>query len=236
MYNLDKVYILIPAYNEQKSIAAVLQNLLLEGFQHICVVNDGSLDCTAQEVKKFPQVILLNHPMNRGQGASLATGLDYLRNQQNCDYVVTFDADGQHNVSCVQGMLALVEKNKDIDIVLGSRFLTKTNTNAPFKRRLVLFLATLFLRFMYGLNITDAHNGLRVMKKSAIGVLIPKNDDFSHASEILYGIKEAKLNYVEYPTHILYTEYSMQKGQSSWNAFKIAFLTVMHKIKVLVFE
>jgi glycosyltransferase involved in cell wall biosynthesis len=236
MYNLDKVYILIRAYNECKMIGVVLQDLLQAGFRHICVVNDGSLDCTAQEVKKFPQVTLINHPMNRGGGAALATGLEYLQSQQNCDYVVTFDADGQHNVSCVQGMLGLVEKNKNIDVVLGSRFLIKTNTNVPVLRRMVLFLGTIFLRLMYGLKITDAHNGLKVIKKSAIGSLIPRNDDFSYASEMLYGIKKARLHYVEYPTHILYTEYSMRKGQSSWNAFKIAFLTIMHKIKVLVFE
>lgn len=230
------VYILIPAYNEGKVIGSVINDLIRNKYTHICVVNDGSTDETKQEVLKYKNVILLNHFINRGQGASLATGMDYLSQLPECKYIVTFDADGQHNIQDVGKMMDILEKKNELDLVIGSRFVDKTNTNAPFSRKVTLKLGTLFLRFIYGLKVSDAHNGLRVIRRDVITKLIPRLDDFSHASEIMYDIKINKLKFLEFPTDINYSEYSLGKGQSSVNSIKIAVKTIVHKINVFLFE
>ena len=233
---IDKVYILIPAYNEDKVIGGVLSSLIENGFTNLCVVNDGSTDNTKQEILKIKNVILLNHIINRGQGASLATGMEYLSQLSGCKYVVTFDADGQHQIQDITAMVSVLEENKDLELIIGSRFIEKTNTNAPLTRKITLKMATIFLRFVYGLKISDAHNGLRVIRQNVITKLIPNLDDFSHASEIMYSIKVNKLKFIEFPTDITYSEYSLNKGQSSLNSIKLAIKTIIHKINVFLFE
>lgn len=233
---MGDVYILVPAYNEGKVIGPVLGELVGHGFTNICVVNDGSTDETESEVLKHDGVVLLNHVINRGQGAALATGMEFLSHLPQCKYVVTFDADGQHDVENIKSMIDLLETELELDLVIGSRFVERTNTNAPLTRKITLKMATLFLRFVYGLKVSDAHNGLRVIRKDVIGHLIPKLDDYSHASEIMYGIKVNKLKYAEFPTDITYSDYSLNKGQRSSNSIRIAAKTVLHKINVFLFE
>lgn len=226
----------MPAYNESKIIGSVIQKLIDRGFKNIVVVNDGSTDNTKEIVSQYLEVKLISHVINRGQGAALATGLDYLSTVNQCEYICTYDSDGQHGLEDVLLMLNELENDATLDIVIGSRFVEDTNTNAPLSRKITLKLGTLFLRFVYGLKITDAHNGLRVMRKSIAYKMIPKLDDFSHASEMTYLIKHHKMNYKEFPTNIIYSDYSLAKGQSSLNSIKIAFKTIMHKFNVLIFE
>lgn len=230
------IYFLIPLYNEEKIIGSVLRQLMGQGFSKIVIVNDGSTDNSAQIVKMFEGVLLINHLINRGQGAALATGLEYLSDVEDCEYVVTFDADGQHQLGDVIKMVNILKNNADLDIIMGSRFIEKSKSNVPYIRKIILKFGVFFLQFMYGLRISDAHNGLRVIRQSVIHKMIPKLDDFSHASEILYLIKTNKFNYQECPTQIIYSEYSLEKGQHSLNAIKIALKTIWHKINVLIFE
>lgn len=230
----QSVFFIIPAYNEEQSIAEVLESLLQKGYEQIIVVNDGSTDRTAGIVRNYP-VMLLNHIINRGQGAALHTGIQAAVNNAACEYIVTFDADNQHQPEDVEGMLQFLERS-EYDIILGSRFLGKRSETLPQSRKIVLKLATLFLRFIYGLNITDAHNGLRVFRKS-IGLRIcPTTDDMVHASEILYLIKKYRLKYAEYPVEIVYSEYSLQKGQKTSYFLKLGFSTIFHKLALLFFE
>ncbi len=236
LHLLGGIYFLMPAYNEANIIGQVIDKLLSSGVENIIIVNDGSTDGTAAIVNSYKQVTLLNHVINRGQGAALATGLDYLSQIEDCKFVCTFDADGQHQLNDVIKMVQILEDNNQLDLVIGSRFVGQTNTNAPLSRKITLKLGTLFLRFVYGLNITDAHNGLRVIRKNVITKMIPKLDDFSHASEMTYLIKYHKLTYKEFPTNIIYTDYSLAKGQSSLNSIKIAYKTILHKLNVLIFE
>jgi glycosyltransferase involved in cell wall biosynthesis len=232
----NNIYFLIPAYNEASIIGEVLQNLIHNEQYNIVVVNDGSKDNTAEIVKSFKNVTLINHVINRGQGAGLATGLDYLSQVEDCDYVVTYDADGQHRLEDALQMVEVLKENPELDIIIGSRFIETTRTNVPLTRKITLKLGVVFLKFVYGLKITDAHNGLRVIRKRVLVKMIPKLDNFSHASEMTYLIKAHNLNFKEFPTHIIYSEYSLSKGQSSMNSVRIALTTLWHKIGVLVFE
>lgn len=232
----NTLYFLIPAFNEAQSISNVINELLENNQRNILVINDGSTDNTAEIIAQFSEVKLINHIINRGQGASLATGFEYLSSIVNCEFVCTYDADGQHRLEDVLAMQEILLMQPDLDIVIGSRFLETTDTNAPLTRKIVLRLGVLFLRFVYGLEITDAHNGLRVIRKRVLWQMTPKLDDFSHASEMTYLIKVHKLKFQEYPTDIIYSEYSLSKGQSSLNAIKIALKTILHKFTVLIFE
>lgn len=227
------VYFLIPLYNEAKVISKVLQDVMSHDCSNIVVVNDGSKDESAQIVRGFKNVILIDHLLNQGQGAALATGFEYLSDVGDCEYIVTFDADGQHQAGDALNMVKILQANKDLDVILGSRFLGQRTSNIPFVRKLTLKLGVLFVRFVYGLPISDASNGLRVIRKSVIPKIIPRLNDFSHSPEIIGLIKMHRLNYQEYPTDISYSEYSMSKGIHSSYAIRMALKTIFNKMHLL---
>jgi glycosyltransferase involved in cell wall biosynthesis len=161
----------------------------------------------------------VRHPINLGQGAALQTGIEFAVAQPDCDYVVTFDADGQHLVSDAQAMVARLA-SEPLDVVLGSRFLDG-RTRVGWSKRLVLRLAVLFDRASSGIDLTDAHNGLRAFTRDAAAKIEITQNRMAHASEIVSNIAKKKLRYAEQPVRVVYTAYSKAKGQSIWNSINI---------------
>ena len=213
-----RVCVIIPAYNESMVIKKVLEEVIK--FADITVVvDDGSSDLTANFALEYP-VILLQHPLNLGQGAALQTGLDYALSQP-IDYIVTFDADGQHSPEQIPQLVDICKRG-GYDVVLGSRFLKGGKAeNIPSSRRFALKLATIFSKWITGLKITDTHNGFRVITKSAAAQIKITHIGMAHASEILSQISKLDLKYCEAPVTIRYSEYSNKKGQSLLNLINI---------------
>jgi hypothetical protein len=134
-------------------------------------------------------------------------------------WVVTFDADGQHQVSDVVAMLDKA-RSEDLQVVFGSRFLDERSAPGLVKR-IVLRLAVGYTNLTTGTKLTDAHNGLRVMRRDVVERLDITQNRMAHASELVAEIGEMKVRYGESPVHILYTDYSKSKGQSLWNSVNI---------------
>lgn len=202
-----KIFIVIAAYNEEKSIEKVVSNLKKAGYRDIVVVDDGSKDKTYQVIKRL-NIHALHHLVNRGQGASLKTGIDYaLKN--GADIIVTFDADGQHKVEDIQSMIRPLIK-KQCDATIGSRFLKRTNM--PLLRRITLKMGVFIMWLFYGVKMTDAHNGFRALSRDAAKKIEITSDRMEHASQIIEEIHKKKIKYMEIPVTIRYTDYSMNKG------------------------
>lgn len=187
-------------------------------FPNIVVVDDGSSDTTATLACEAGATVIC-HPINLGQGAAIQTGIDFAL-MSGADTIVTFDADGQHRIEDALTLARAIDQ-KEADIVCGSRFLGIESTTMPATKRLTLKLAALFTRFSSGVPVTDAHNGLRAISRSAAKKLRITQNRMAHASEIISQIKSLKLRYKEYPVQILYTEYSIAKGQKISNAINI---------------
>jgi len=201
-------WVVIAAYNEARVIASVVAGLTSSPYR-VVVVDDGSRDATAEAAARAGADVL-KHPLNLGQGAALQTGIEYAL-LRGAGRIVTFDADGQHRPQDVAVLLnALSAENADF--VLGSRFLGTTVAMPPL-RRLILRVATWFTRITTGLNVTDAHNGLRAMSRRGASAIRLRQNRMAHASEILHQIAASGLNYVEAPVTIEYSRYSLAKGQ-----------------------
>lgn len=212
----DDAVIVIAAYNEEKMIGSVVADAR-RLFPHVVVVDDGSADETGGRALAAGATVL-THPINLGQGAALQTGIAWAV-RAGFRHVVTFDADGQHRPEDAAEMLRLM-REKNVQVVLGSRFLGGTE-NIRASRRLLLKAATVFTRLTTGLSVTDAHNGLRVLRADAAMRIRIRQNRMAHASEILEEIARHQLAYVEAPVVIRYTDYSMAKGQSGFGAFNI---------------
>ena len=208
--------VVIAAYNEAEMIHGVVAEARAV-FPWVVVVDDSSDDETARLALSAGATVL-RHPVNLGQGAALQTGITYAMSM-GASFVVTYDADGQHDPADARRMLQeLVTSSRQV--ALGSRFLGSTAA-MPFTRRLLLKAATLFTRLTTGLRLTDAHNGLRVLRSDAALAIELKQNRMAHASEILDEIASKELTYLEVPVHIKYTAYSLAKGQSSLGAVNI---------------
>jgi glycosyltransferase involved in cell wall biosynthesis len=221
-----KIFFVIPAFNEGKSTGRVVNELKKAGYNNIIVIDDGSKDNTYAEAKKR-KAIVLKHIINRGQGASLRTGIDYaLKN--GAGIIVTFDSDGQHRIEDLEAMLGPVVKG-EVDVTLGSRFLKKTNM--PLSRKILLKGSILVQWVFYGVKLSDAHNGYRVLSRRAAEQIRIDSDRMEHASEIVEEIMKKKIKYKEVPVVIRYSGYSMKKGEASFfGAIKILFKMVIRRI------
>jgi polyprenyl-phospho-N-acetylgalactosaminyl synthase len=218
------VIAVIAAYHEEQAIEAVVRDLAPQ-VSEVVVVDDGSRDGTADAARRAGAVVL-RHAINRGQGAALQSGIR-LALARGAAIVVTFDADGQHVAADVPRLVAPVASGA-ADVALGSRFLGGTS-NVPALRRLLLKAAVVFTRLTTGLQLTDAHNGLRAFSRRAAETIRIRQDRMAHASEIVSEIGRHRLRFVEVPVTVLYTDYSRAKGQSALGAFRVLFDLLLGK-------
>jgi glycosyltransferase involved in cell wall biosynthesis len=212
------ILVVVPAYNEAPIIASVISKLV-QGNYSIIIVDDGSTDRTG-ELAKLAGARVLTHPVNLGQGAALQTGIEFAL-QQGADYIVTFDADGQHQAADIARLVEALQRH-DADFALGSRFIG-ASVGIPLSRRMLLKAAVWFTRMTTGLRVTDTHNGLRAMTRRGGGQIALRQNRMAHASEILEQISRSGLRYVEVPVTIEYSRYSMAKGQRLADSLLILF-------------
>jgi glycosyltransferase involved in cell wall biosynthesis len=210
----SSVSVIIPAFNEGRSIATVVRDISALGAR-VIVVDDGSTDQTSS-IAAAAGAVVLRHCLNRGQGASLQTGIRYAL-RCGAEFLVTFDADGQHSVEDIERLLVPLVRDQ-ADVALGSRFLGHAY-DIPMRRRMTLWAAVLFTRLASGMKVTDAHNGIRALTADVGRNIHLQQDRMAHASELMDEISRFRV--AELPVKVSYSEYSMSKGQRDTAALRI---------------
>ncbi len=221
----NNVWVIIPAYNEEQKIVAVV-NQVLEYTPNVVVIDDGSRDNTLAEAKRT-NAWVLGHCINRGQGAAIRTGIEFALGK-GAEIIVTFDSDGQHDVTEISKMVQPIVEGQTA-AVLGSRFLEGSH-NAPLVRRVILQGGVVFTRVVSRIDVTDTHNGFRALSRPAAKMIEINQDRMTHASEILDQISKKKISYTEVPVTIRYSDETLASGQSSWNAISIVTRIIISKI------
>lgn len=218
----ENVWLVVPLFNEGTVVGDVVRNAR-RTFAKIVCVDDGSADDSAARAAEAGAYVV-RHPVNLGQGAALQTGFEFALTDPQAEFFVTFDSDGQHQVPDVLAMLERIQRD-DLDVVFGSRFLDERTTPSAMKR-LVLRLAVAYTNMTTRTKLTDAHNGLRVLRRRLVERIDLTQNRMAHASELVaqiggLEIDGRRVRYGEEPVHILYTDYATAKGQSLWNSFNI---------------
>lgn len=224
--NPSSIFIVVPAFNEQDILYKTVSELTGIGYS-VVLVDDGSSLPQQQFVLHLP-VHCLRHELNLGQGAALQTGTEYAL-EQGAEFIVHFDADGQHLVSDIPKLLSPLVNN-ECDVVFGSRFLDPAKTPVPLTKKILIHTARYVHSFFTGLLLTDAHNGLRAINRKTASLLVITENGMGHASELLFLIQQHQLRLKEVGVTVLYTSYSLNKGQSSWNSIRIGFDLLLHKL------
>jgi dolichol-phosphate mannosyltransferase len=198
---------IIPAYNEEKTIAHVVDDLK-NNVDEVVVVNDGSTDRTLEIIKNLG-IVVVSHATNRGYGEALRSG--YQKGLEiDGDVFLLIDADLQHDTKEATKLMDFLIKNNQ-DIVIGSRFL-QNKSRIPLYRRFGIRVFTILTRVFIGVKLTDAQSGFRVFTRKAVEKIIDfKNGDMGSSIEILYLAKKHKLKIAEYPITCSYenVEYSV---------------------------
>lgn len=217
---MNNLLIIIPAFNEARVIKNTIEGLrkVIPRQSRILVVDDGSNDRTGT-IARQSGALVVRHPINRGLGGALGTGL-YWAKTRDVRYAVTFDADGQHDPKDLQQVLDPLNKNK-ADVVIGSR--TKESwQDIPFDRKIIIALSNLLTWGLFGMKTSDSLSGLRAFNRKAIEMIRLRTDQMEVSNEFFSEIKRNKLRLLEVPIHVIYTPYSRSKGQQNSNALDVA--------------
>lgn len=164
----NKVLIIIPAYNEEKNIQKVVDNILQNYPQYdYVVINDGSRDKTRDLCRKRGYEYI-NLSINLGIGGAVQTGYKYARDKEY-DVAVQIDGDGQHDIAYLEKMLIFLEKD-EADIVIGSRFLEKKGFQTSAARRTGIKILSFLIWICTGKKIKDVTSGFRAVNRRFIDV------------------------------------------------------------------
>ena len=195
-----KIVIGLPAYNEEKNIAKIISTLQELDYS-VIVCNDGSSDQTGKIAEKMGAMVV-NHQKNMGYGAAIRSLFDKAK-EINFDILITFDADGQHNVSEIKDVLTPLISKK-ADIVIGSRFLGEGEDKIPKYRKFGIKAITKISSLSHDLDIKDAQSGFRGYNKKALNEINPTEDGMGISTEILIKASKKDLKIIEVPIIINY--------------------------------
>jgi glycosyltransferase involved in cell wall biosynthesis len=206
----------IPAFNEAQRIGAVIQGAK-KHVPDIIVVSDGSTDDTA-EIARAAGARVIEHSVNSGAGAATMTGLLAARSL-GFDTAITIDADGQHSSDDIPRLLQELQ-TQHADLVIADRFGRKNKI--PLIRRFLNWAGNVVTFLVTGIYLPDTQCGFKVFGPKALFEVNLKMSGFEFCTEI---IREAALHHwkvVSVPSKVVYSEYTLAKGQSSANALKVA--------------
>lgn len=222
---MKKLFVILPAFNEERVIGQVLDDLKRE-LEKInlktktVVIDDGSRDKTA-EIARQKQILVLRHSLNRGLGGALATGLEYAK-RKKADFMITMDSDGQHDPKDMEKFLKPL-LDKKADVVVGKRDIKKM----PWDRKIITFVSNWLTFLLFGVHCHDTQSGYRGFNSRALKKINIRTQRMEVSSEFFGEIKRHNLRLSEVPIRVIYTSYSRAKGQSNLNAFKVLLKLVL---------
>ena len=217
-----KVIIGIPAFNEEKNIGSIVAKLKIK-YDHVIVCDDGSSDMT-ETIASSLGAIVVKHSKNLGYGAAIKTIFNESKKIDG-DVLVTFDADGQHQISEIDSVLKPLFENK-ADIVIGSRFLGTTK-NLPKYRKFGIKTITGLTNTMTGSNLSDAQSGFRAYSKNVLNEISPTDSGMGISTEILIKSSNKNMKITEVPITISYENNSHSQEPISHGASVIV-STIKH--------
>lgn len=203
---MNKFCVVIPAYNEAATIADIARQALAV-CEHVVIIDDGSTDNTADEVRSVEGVVFLQNPENEGKAMTLSRGIVWAL-EQNMDYVITLDGDGQHEPKDIPRFIEMARANPE-KIIIGSRMVNKAAF--PAKRYYANRIASFWISWTAGYPIEDSQSGFRLYPVELFRKLTIKKArayGFVFESEIL--IKAAKLGVksISIPIDAIYHEHA----------------------------
>ena len=183
--NIESIGAIIPAYNAGETLAPLIEKVERQiPRKNVIVVDDGSTDGTSQVCKEYV-IHTVHHRTNNGKGAALKTGFAEAK-KKGLAYVITIDADGQHDPSSIPDFIEYLSSHPKTLIIIGKR--RKFGTSMPFHRRSSNYLTSRILSYLTDQDILDAQCGYRLIAVRVFNELNLERDDFFLESEFIIKV------------------------------------------------
>jgi glycosyltransferase involved in cell wall biosynthesis len=225
---MKKVIVIIPAYNEEGRIKAVIAGLpktikyKSKSFKvQVVVIDDGSKDKTFIQAKQSGATVL-RHVMNSGAGAATRTGLRYAQlNSKDLAYAITIDADGQHAPAEIEKIVRFAELN-DAAMVIGNRLHAGNKKDIPLHRVFGNLSLGVIGKILFGIKTKDTQSGLRLFKAEVIPLVVDYTiDRYGFCTEMLWRANRNGVQIQEMPIGITYSSDTLNKGQNNWGVVEL---------------
>lgn len=204
--------IVLPVYNEELTVGAVLDSVRHFFQGDVFVIDDGSTDATVSVLALRDDVSVITHPHNMGYGRALAEGFSLAR-ARGCERVVTMDCDGQHEPAYIPCFLATL--GEGWDIVSGSRYLPESveiGFSAPEQRQEVNRRVTEEINRVTGWHLTDAFCGFKAYRLSALDTIEIREPGYAMPMEMWAKAYRAGLRVGELPVARIYCDHDRSFG------------------------
>ena len=213
MPDRERVAIIIPAYNEEKTIFDAVQRARTYG--RVVVVDDGSTDTTFREAIRAGATVL-RQPINLGKGAALKTGVEFALDKYQPDFIVFMDADLQHPPEEIPTMLRILEERNDVELVHAYRQFDK---NMPLVFRIGNAFFTLTSRLLFGRYLPDVLSGFKALRRSAWEKMAWQSRGYSLEVEIFANIAKHGVKTAVHPIPTIYLD--PRKGTTVLHGFSV---------------
>lgn len=223
-----KFCVIVPTYNNEKTLEEVLSGVLKVS-NNVIVVNDGSTDCTSEILQKFLSVHVISYPLNKGKGYALRKGFEFAI-EQGYRYAITLDSDGQHFATDVDVFLKKAEEEPD-SLIIGSRILPeeKMRKGSSFANRFSNF----WVRFITGINLPDTQTGYRLYPLDKMKRMHFFSKKYEFELEVLVRLAWNNVKVVDVPIHVYYPE--KKERISHFRPFRDFFrISVLNTIFVII--
>ncbi len=231
-YDMPKVLIIVPAYNEADNLTHVIQEIYAvcresdKAAYSILVINDGSTD-NSKEVLSSVGVAYISMPFNVGIGAAMQTGYQYAL-ENKYDIAIQIDGDGQHDPNMIDSMTDTIKEG--YDAVIGSRFIDKQGYQSTKLRRGGIAILSSLISFLYGIKILDVTSGLRAVNSRLIYIYANDySDDYAEPEAIAQAL-DAGAKVKEIPVVMR----DRQSGESSINSLRSFYYMVKVSLAVIM--
>lgn len=191
------ISIVIPMYNEEHSIKKVIKKIPNQGSYEIIVVDDGSTDNSVKKIKEVKDraIKVIRHEKNQGYGAAILSGFENVTG----DIIITMDSDGQHNPEEIPNLIEPII-NDQVDIVVGSRYLGRSNYKIPLYTLVGEYFIYLCLRFLYHQKVRNNQGGFRAFRKETAKIFKNlKSNGMGFTTELLFKAAHQNLRITEIP-------------------------------------
>ena len=221
----------IPAFNEEKNIAGIIQKLS-EIVDTVIVCNDGSTDNTGKIAEKMGAIVI-NHQRNMGYGVAIKS-LFLKARELDSEVLITLDSDGQHRIEDVMPIVEPIIKNQ-ADLVIGSRFLVGNQENIPKYRKVGIKMITKLANTSLEENVTDSQSGFRAYSRKILSEISPTEQGMGVSNEILMKASKMGFKITEVPIVVSYegdtsTQHPISHGASvTFSTLK--FISIEHPLK-----
>ncbi len=218
-----KIFIVIPAHQEEERIGNVIKDVIKTKFP-IIVVDDGSKDNTFKVASKF-KVTTLRHKVNLGKGAAMKTGAEAAF-QMGADAIIFMDSDEQHAVSDLPHFIEALEKD-NFDVIFGSRNLSH---GVPLVRYMGNKFASLLVSLLFGIYVSDLLCGYRGLSKKGFKKIYWESKGYGVETEMAARTAKSELKHCEVPVETVY--YDEVKGVTILDAVSILFDVLRWRIRL----